>query len=96
MWARFSAFALAHEAYLLGSWHPSTRPRCVMFDHELRWITLEILETEGGGLLDDDGTVEFIARFEQAGRDGSLQERSRFVRLNRQWVYVDAAEARLS
>lgn len=96
MRARFAAYALTDEAYLLDSWHQSTRPPGVMFDPGLRWISLEILDTEGGGLLDEDGAVEFIARYRRDSREGSLQERSRFVRVNRRWTYVDAADADLT
>jgi SEC-C motif-containing protein len=96
MRARFAAYALADDAYLLNSWHPSTRPPGVTFDPELRWLGLEILDTEGGGLLDNDGEVEFIARYRRDSREGSLQERSRFVRANRRWTYLDAADADLT
>ena len=96
MRARYAAFVLADEVYLLKSWHPSTRPTNVSFDADLHWIGLDVLQTEGGGLLDDNGTVEFIARFQRNTQAGALQERSRFVRMNRQWMYIDAAEADLS
>ena len=94
--ARFAAYARADDAYLLSSWHPSTRPPGVTFDPELQWTSLEILDTEGGGLLDGEGAVEFIARYRRDSREGSLQERSRFVRVNRRWTYVDAADADLT
>lgn len=93
MRARFAAYALADDAYLLQSWHPSTRPPSVTFDPELRWISLEILDSEHGGLFDDEGAVEFIARYRRDSREGSLHERSRFVRANRRWMYLDAADA---
>lgn len=96
MRARFAAYALADEEFLLNSWHPSTRPPGVTFDPELRWIRLEILDTEGGGLLDNEGAVEFIARYRRDSREGSLHERSRFVRANRRWMYVDPADADLT
>lgn len=38
----------------------------------------------------------FIAHYQRGSHDGSLQERSRVVRENRRWTYVDAAEADLS
>lgn len=96
MRARFAAYALANDVYLLDSWHPSTRPAKVTFDPRVRWISLEILDTDGGGLLSDQGTVEFIARYQRDSHDGSLQERSRFVRVNRRWVYLNAADADLT
>ena len=60
---------------------------------ESTWLGLTILSTERGGELDDDGTVEFVARFRE-GADGPEQshhERARFVRgrSDRRWLYAD-------
>jgi SEC-C motif-containing protein len=88
MRARYSAFALEDDRYLLASWHPSTRPGSVGFDPAQRWTGLEVLATTSGGLLDAEGTVEFRARFEQGGRPGELHEVSRFVRDAGRWAYV--------
>jgi SEC-C motif-containing protein len=96
MRARFSAFALADEAYLLRSWHPSTRPEHVEFDPDLRWTDLQILGTTDGGLFADEGTVEFMAHYDRAGQAGSLHELSPFVRSGQRWVYLDAVDADLS
>ena len=55
----------------------------------VKWISLEINDTTGGGEGDDTGTVEFAARFKQ---DGELQvhhERSNFRREDGRWLYVD-------
>ncbi|MCW2608911.1 MAG: hypothetical protein JWM15_157 [Cryptosporangiaceae bacterium] len=90
MRSRYSAFALRDEAYLLRTWHPSTRPRHVAFDPDQEWSGLDILGTQRGGLLDADGTVEFRAHYRLRGRSGTLDERSRFVRDGGAWQYVDA------
>jgi SEC-C motif-containing protein len=89
MRSRFSAFAVNDEAYLLRSWHPSTRPPEVRFDPAIRWQRLDILATTGGGPLSDEGTVEFRAHYTASGRPGELRENSRFVRHDGAWVYVD-------
>lgn len=91
MRSRFSAFATGDAAYLLRTWHRSTRPRSLELDPEDRWYRLDVLRTERGGLLDTDGVVEFRAyRRSPSGRD-TLHEVSRFVREDRQWFYVDGA-----
>lgn len=95
MRSRYTAFALRDEAHLLRSWHPSTRPPAVRFVAGQRWTGLEVLDTADGNLLDDEGTVEFIARFERRGRPGSLHERSRFLRHDGRWTYLDATDAEL-
>ena len=96
MRARFAAYAIGDEGYLLRSWHPSSRPPTITFDPDMRWERLEILETAGGGIADEDGTVEFIAHYERGHQDGALHELSRFVRSERRWVYLAAVDADLS
>jgi len=87
MRSRYAAFALDDAAYVLGSWHPATRPASVEPDPRLRWTGLDILETSGGGLFDAEGIVEFRAHYRDGGRPGTMRERSRFVRHDGQWVY---------
>ena len=89
MRSRFSAFALGERDYLLGSWHPRTRPVDLELDDQLRWIHLEVVSTTDGGLLDQTGTVEFRAHYRAGGSRGILRERSRFARVDGRWVYVD-------
>lgn len=89
MRSRYSAFALGLDAYLLRSWHPSTRPSDFETDPEIRWQRLIIESTEAGGPFDDSGRVTFtaIAR----GPEGRIEqfERSRFVREHGHWLYLD-------
>jgi SEC-C motif domain protein len=89
MRSRFSAYAVADEAYVLRTWHPTTRPARLSLDPQQRWTRLEILDTSRGGLLDAAGTVEFRAHYRVGGRPGTLHETSRFVRDDGQWRYVD-------
>lgn len=89
MRSRFTAFATGGAAYLLRSWHPSTRPDDLELDAGTRWTRLDILDTAAGGPFDTDGVVAFEAFFRERGAPGSMRERSRFVRENRVWLYVD-------
>lgn len=91
MRSRFSAFALGDVAHLLRTWHPSTRPRDLLLDPEDRWYRLDVVRTERGGLLDSDGVVEFRAYRRSPSGPVALHEVSRFVREDRQWLYVDGA-----
>jgi SEC-C motif domain protein len=91
MRSRFSAFALGDAAYLLRTWHPSTRPRDLVLDPEDRWYRLDVIRTERGGLLDTDGVVEFRAHRRSPSGPAIVHEVSRFVREDRQWLYVDGA-----
>jgi SEC-C motif-containing protein len=93
MRARYSAFALGDPAYLLRSWHPTTRPADLTLDPGQRWTRLDILSSTGGGLFHTEGTVEFRAHYRTADdRSGSLHENSRFVRENGHWLYLDGTQ----
>lgn len=94
MRSRFSAFARGDVAYLGRTWHPRTRPRDLELDADLRWYRLDVLRTERGGLLDDDGVVEFRAHYRSAAGRGALHEVSRFVRERGAWLYVDGVVGR--
>ena len=88
MRSRFSAFSVGDEAYLLRTWHPSTRPPRIDFDRALRWERLEILQVAGGGFLDTEGTVRFRAHYVERNRPGQMEELSRFVVRDGDWLYV--------
>ncbi len=89
MRSRFSAFALAESGYLLETWHPRTRPATLEVDPEVRWTGLDVLATSGGSPLETEGTVEFRAHYVVAGRTGAQHERSRFLREQGRWRYLD-------
>lgn len=90
MRSRYTAFALGDTAYLLRSWHPTTRPRALDLDPEQVWTGLVVLATDKGGLLDVEGTVSFVARYALHGTPGAVRETSRFSRHDGRWVYLDA------
>ncbi|MFE9249241.1 YchJ family protein [Streptomyces sp. NPDC007088] len=89
MRSRYSAFAVRDEAYLLRTWHPGTRPARVATDPGTRWTGLEIEETRRGSAFHQDGTVTYRAHYLDGREPGSLHERSRFTRVDGEWVYVD-------
>lgn len=92
MRARYSAFAIGDEGFLLDSWHPRSRPSGALLDPELTWTGLAVTGRSGGGLLDSAGTVEFTARYRRAdGTFGRLRETSRFVRAAGGWRYLGPA-----
>jgi SEC-C motif-containing protein len=88
MRSRFSAFSVGDVSYLMETWHPGTRPVRLELDPAMRWTRLEIVSAAGGP-FDGDGVVEFRAHYVIAGTAGVLHERSRFVRENGRWLYVD-------
>lgn len=93
MRSRYSAYCLGDEAYLLKTWHSSTRPASLdLNNNPVKWIGLEIIDAPE--VLGDSGSVEFVARFKQNGRAGKLHENSRFLREQDRWLYVDGVRKR--
>jgi SEC-C motif domain protein len=91
MRSRFSAFAVGDVAYLLRSWHSSTRPARLSLDPDTRWTRLEILGAQDGGPFHTEGAVEFRAYYRvDGGPEESLHENSSFTREDGAWVYVSA------
>jgi SEC-C motif-containing protein len=87
MRSRYAAFVLQDGAYLLATWHASRRPPAVDFEPGLKWLGLEVRAQR---IVDDaHAQVEFVARSRQAGRAHRLHERSRFVREDGRWFYLD-------
>lgn len=91
MRSRFTAFA-RNEIDYLGStmveehrqeFHPEEIRR---WNKDTDWLGLEILETATHG---ETGMVRFRAEFRHKGATQSLTERSRFVRRNGVWFYLD-------
>ncbi len=90
MRSRYTAFTLLDEAYLLATWHASTRPLSldlVRDDPRPQWLGLKVVRHQ----LQDatHATVEFVARQKIAGRAYRLHEISRFVLEDGRWFYVD-------
>jgi SEC-C motif-containing protein len=90
MRSRFRAFKDADAAWLLHTWYPSTRPASLDLTDNPTWRGLQIVDTVAGGQGDDEGIVEFRATYREPGGGVGVQhERSRFVREDDRWFYVD-------
>lgn len=85
MRSRYTAHVLGDVTYVMRTWHPSTRPAIADDDESTTWLGLEVLDVVKGGMLDAEGEVEFVARHDA----GTLHERSRFVRMDGRWSYLD-------
>ena len=88
MRSRYTAHVLRDNAYLLATWHPSTRPDDATPDPDTKWLGLEVHDHQ---MVDGShAIVEFVARYRMKGRGGRLRERSRFVHEDDgRWYYVD-------
>ena len=88
MRSRYEAFTTLDRDWLLASWHPTTRPAQLDLNPAIKWLGLEIKDH---AVIDDaHAEVEFVARFRAGGgRAQRLHERSRFVKEDGRWYYVD-------
>ncbi|MEY3612624.1 MAG: hypothetical protein RJB14_2346 [Pseudomonadota bacterium] len=87
MRSRYSAFVRGDVAYLLATWHSSQRPAELTLETGAKWLGLEIKHHHLTG--SDSAEVEFVARFRVGGKAVRQHERSRFVREEGRWWYVD-------
>lgn len=88
MRSRYVAYALGDEAYLLATWHASTRPAALGLagQPQARWLGLSIRRDDSQE--PEHALVEFVARYKIGGRAHRLHEVSRFVREGGRWYYV--------
>ena len=92
MRSRYSAYVRRDAAYLLATWHVSTRPQTLELDQSeanTTWLGLQIRRAMDTG--PDQAEVEFLARYRIGGGSAvRMLEHSRFVRENGRWYYLDA------
>lgn len=89
MRSRYTAFVLRDEEYLRYSWHPDYCPANILLNKEIRWLGLKIRNVIAGGVEDESGEVEFVARSKINGIARRLHELSRFTRVQNRWMYID-------
>jgi len=91
MRSRYSAYVLDDEAYLIQTWHESTRPERLGLDvnEPARWVGLVIINTKKGKEDDAEGWVEFVAYYKSNGSMMRIHENSHFIKENGQWLYLD-------
>ncbi len=94
MRSRYSAFVLDKMDYLKLS-HSKKTVKSFNFKNtsawtkSVQWIKLDILFTKNGLPTDIDGYVEFKAYFIEMGKIDFIYGRSRFIKENNHWVYLD-------
>jgi SEC-C motif-containing protein len=91
MRARYSAYVLGRQAYLMATWHPATRPAVLELETTPRTQWLGLAVKSHRPIDDSHATVEFVARYKLNGRAFRLHETSRFERRDGRWLYVDGA-----
>ena len=94
MRARYSAHVKVDVDFLYATTHPDYREN---YDHKgtkswaekSEWQGLEILGTNAGGSTDDEGEVEFMARFRDTEGVRNHHERGQFKRMKNKWLFTE-------
>lgn len=91
MRSRYSAYVLQNVDYLIATWHPQTLPKTLSSEiANAKWINLKIIAETIDPTDKNQGFVEFVATYRnQQGRAQKMHERSRFIKQNEHWFYVD-------
>jgi len=94
MRSRYTAFTKGDVDYVLKSLHPEKREQhdektIRNWALKSEWIGLEIIETEKGTPEDDEGKVEFVAKYRQKSRRENHHEVAEFKKDNDQWYFYD-------
>jgi SEC-C motif-containing protein len=95
MRSRYTAFTMANGDYLIESHHkttqkPKDKKSIIKWAKSVKWLKLEVLYTERGGENENEGIVEFKAVFLEGLRPNSIEEKSRFLKEDGVWFYVEA------
>lgn len=95
MRSRYSAYVKKDADYLIKTWHPDCnaqewREGIVQSFTHTNWLGLTVI-AETTGAHNNEAFVEFIARFADSNNAqiSAMHERSRFLRLNEHWYYID-------
>ena len=99
MRSRYCAFVMKDADYLIRTWHPTCHAaRC---RDEIgagfattEWLGLTVFEHTVSE-ADNTGYVSFVARFREHDKPGAIIERSRFLKENGQWYYIDGTRPQL-
>ena len=94
MRARYSAYAKGEIDFIIDSTHSSQkenndREEIRKWSENSEWKGLEILRTEKGGEGDDEGIVEFIAKYADRGVVLEHHEVAEFRREKGVWTFYD-------
>ncbi|WP_164651119.1 YchJ family metal-binding protein [Vibrio astriarenae] len=92
MRSRYCAHVLDNVDFVVATYHPSCHAQddydAIAESVHSDWVNLEVTHTQSGQ-NDNEGFVTFKAYLQQDGEEFCLEERSRFVRENGLWFYID-------
>ncbi|WP_101601057.1 YchJ family protein [Brevibacterium sp. Mu109] len=93
MRSRYTAHVRGDADHLFRTWHPATRPADTDPEPGSEWTGLTVDSVTAGSVQDDDGVVEYTARYRGPdGQTDEMHEVARFVRRARRWMYLGPAD----
>ncbi len=97
MRSRYTAYAVGDVAHLMNTTHPDSphwRVDRRLWATELREFSTTTdfvaLDVQYSSVTGDEAVVQFHATLRQHDADASFTERSRFLRVDGRWLYVNA------
>ena len=93
MRSRYTAYATGNAVYLTETWHASQRSvdltaRLSESFAGTTWLGLNVTCCNHG-IHENEAFVTFFARYREKERESAIAERSRFLREEGRWYYVD-------
>ncbi|MCP5463779.1 MAG: YchJ family protein [Deltaproteobacteria bacterium] len=97
--SRYSAFVSGAVPYIMETHHPEKRNEIDEngirdWAEQATWYGLEIANVEGGGKDDDEGVIEFYAKYNQEGKTYNHHELSLFKKHDGAWYFYDVQKNR--
>ena len=97
MRARYTAYTQINMDFIEKTHDPKTKSDIDIdasreWAESTKWVGLEIIETQEGGIDDERGTVKFKATFETEEGPQYHQELSQFNKRNGTWFFTDAID----
>jgi SEC-C motif-containing protein len=94
MRSRYAAYVLDKIDYIEKTHDPAKRHEmdrngAEEWSTSAEWVGLDVNATEKGGEGDDEGVVEFTAKYEIAEKLINHRERAYFKRIDGRWYYHD-------
>lgn len=101
MRSRYTAYVRGAIDYILNTVHPDKRAghdenSIRNWSQSSKWQGLEIMSTEEGGAEDDEGVVEFLARFRDKQGPRKHHEIARFKKHEGRWFFFDGAPPKVT
>ena len=103
MRSRYTAYATGAIDHIYNSYDPAKRhdfdkKSAAEWSRKSKWLGLEILRTEKGGESDEDGTVEFVAKYEIDDQPQEHHELAEFRKDGNDgnWYFVDGRSPKVA